>query len=51
MEDYQEDYLDCDYDVETDELSDEEKEERAAHPCGCGSFCMNCLGMSWRDFI
>jgi hypothetical protein len=49
--DYQDDDMEyVDVDV-ADEESEEEREEREAHPCGCGNFCFNCLGMTWRDFV
>jgi len=34
---------------EPDEDDDIEPEEE--HGCSCGYFCMDCLGMSWRDFM
>lgn len=36
---------DEDYDEDDDEAPEEE------YGCSCGYFCMDCLGMSWRDFM
>ena len=37
-----------DYDDETDVDYDEDETETEQHCCGN---CMDCLGMSWRDFM
>ena len=42
-----EDYHDDDQDYDHDDSEDEEREEG----CSCGNVCMDCLGMSWRDFM
>lgn len=42
------DYLDIDHDVDVDDMIDEEEENEG---CPCGSHCMDCLGLSWRDFM
>ena len=31
-----------------DEVVEEEEEERK---CNCSTYCLECLGMSWRDFF
>jgi hypothetical protein len=42
---------DCiDHDVDFDDMIDEEKKEEN-EGCPCGSYCMDCLGLSWRDFM
>lgn len=32
-----------------DNVTEEECEEEQS--CTCGYFCMDCLGLSWRDFM
>lgn len=49
MEDYQEDLLQDIVDGDFEEGAEDEDEN--FHPCGCGSHCFNCLGMTWRDFL
>jgi hypothetical protein len=39
--------LDDYHDVDVNDMIDEKKEEG----CPCGSYCMDCLGLSWRDFL
>lgn len=50
MEDYEEVLLEDIVDGDCEEVN-EEDEEKKLHPCGCGSYCFNCLGMTWRDFL
>lgn len=38
-----------DYSIYCDEPEKEEDEEQS--DCKCGSQCMNCLGMTWGDFL
>lgn len=42
-EDY--DDTDIDHDEDDSELDRDEQE------CSCGNVCMDCLGMSWSDFM
>jgi hypothetical protein len=37
-----------DEDIDCDDDDTEPEEE---YGCSCGYFCMDCLGMSWRDFM
>ena len=30
---------------------DDESEEEDERECSCGNYCMDCLGMSWSDFM
>ena len=41
------DYVD--HDVDIDDMIDEEEEKKEG--CPCGYHCMDCLGLSWRDFM
>ena len=36
-------------DDDQDDYDDEEPEEE--YGCTCGYYCMDCLGLSWRDFM
>ena len=38
------------HDVDIDDMIDDEEEEKE-EGCPCGSHCMDCLGLSWRDFM
>lgn len=39
-------------DIEEDEEEiDDDIEPEIEHGCSCGYHCMDCLGMSWRDFM
>lgn len=38
------------HDVDFDDMIDDEEEEKE-EGCPCGSHCMDCLGLSWRDFM
>lgn len=42
-----EDHQDEDEDFDHDDTEVEEEEQG----CSCGNVCMDCLGMSWRDFM
>lgn len=39
--------------VGEEEIEDEDFEEEYTEEdgCSCGYYCMDCLGMSWRDFM
>lgn len=45
----EEDCDDCDWD--RDDYYDEDEEPDEDEGCPCGYYCMDCLGMSWRDFM
>lgn len=36
---------------EYDEEYEDEVDEDESQECSCGYYCMDCLGMSWRDFM
>ena len=42
------DMVDEDYDDYEPDLDYQERQEKG---CSCSSYCMKCLGMSWRDFF
>lgn len=49
-------YLRClkmfnEYLEEEDETEDEDEEDTYENECMCGSYCFDCLGMSWSDFM
>lgn len=41
---------DDDHDDDTDLCHDEDDIDLSHDGCHCGNVCMDCLGMSWRDF-
>lgn len=40
-----------DEDEDFDEDRDDEDMDDEEQGCSCGNVCMDCLGMSWRDFM
>lgn len=43
---------DPDYDNDDEDFDDDEtREDDEEEGCSCGNVCMDCLGMSWRDFM
>ena len=39
--------LDEDHDINIDDMIEEKQDDE----CPCGYHCMDCLGLSWRDFM
>jgi hypothetical protein len=42
------DYEDVAYDAAMDAQADSDEQEQE---CTCSNGCMDCLGLSWRDFL
>lgn len=37
--------------IEREDVDREMKVDERVDGCSCGSHCMDCLGMSWKDFM
>ena len=42
---------DHDDDTDMDQDEDDTNMDQEEQGCSCGNVCMDCLGMSWRDFM